>query len=102
MMFKAEVLVSLKKGVLDPQGAAVEKAIGSLGYGNVAQVRIGKRVEFQVEAESKEEAEAITRELCRQVLTNPVMESFTFTLSTVEQAVAAVGGTNPATHGEVE
>jgi phosphoribosylformylglycinamidine synthase PurS subunit len=81
MLFKAEVKVALKKGVLDPQGSAVEGAVRALGYGNVPQVRIGKYVELWVEAESEEAARQTVEELGRRILTNPVMETFTFTLA---------------------
>lgn len=81
MLFRAEVKVSLKKGVLDPQGSAVESAIKTLGYEGVPQVRIGKYVELLVEAESAEQAGALVEELGRRVLTNPVMETFTYNLS---------------------
>lgn len=81
MLFKAEVKVSLKKGVLDPQGSAIEGAVKALGYGNVPQVRIGKLIELWVEAESQEAAEATVLELGRKILANPVMETFTCTVT---------------------
>lgn len=83
MRFQAEVTVSLKKGVLDPQGSAVEGAIKSLGYDGVGQVRIGKQITLVVEAESSQAAEAIVADLCKRILTNPVAETFTFTVREV-------------------
>ncbi|MBP2019448.1 phosphoribosylformylglycinamidine synthase [Symbiobacterium terraclitae] len=83
MRFQAEVIVSLKKGVLDPQGSAVEGAIKSLGYEGVGQVRFGKHITLVVEAGSREAAEALVADLCKRILSNPVMETFTFTVTEV-------------------
>jgi phosphoribosylformylglycinamidine synthase PurS subunit len=90
MLFKAEVKVSLKQGVLDPQGSAVEGAVRALGYHNVPQVRIGKLIELWVEAESQEAAEAEVAELGKRILANPVMESFTFTVAPSNDAIVGV------------
>ncbi|MBZ5536783.1 MAG: phosphoribosylformylglycinamidine synthase subunit PurS [Acidobacteriia bacterium] len=78
---KAEVIVSLKKTVLDPQGKAIHHAIESLGFRSVTEVRQGKVFEIQLtgiqdEATAREEVERIARE----VLTNPVIEEFSFIL----------------------
>jgi phosphoribosylformylglycinamidine synthase len=80
MMWKAEIKVLLKKSVLDPQGQAVEKALASLGYGNVQDVRIGKYLEVSFAAASQQEAEAQVREMSERLLTNPVIEDYTFEL----------------------
>lgn len=79
-MWKAEIKVLLKKSVLDPQGQAVENALGSLGYGNVQDVRIGKYLEVRFAAASYQEAEAQVREMSERLLTNPVIEDYTFEL----------------------
>jgi phosphoribosylformylglycinamidine synthase len=81
MGMKAEVIVSLKKTVLDPQGKAIQHAIESLGFRSVTEVRQGKVFEIQLngiqdEAAAREEVERIARE----VLTNPVIEEFSFIL----------------------
>jgi len=97
MLFKAEVKVSLKKGVLDPQGSAVEGAVKALGYGNVPQVRIGKYIELWVEAEGEEQAKATVQELGQKILTNPIMETFTFAVApSDDRLVKAVGATETA------
>lgn len=97
MLFKAEVKVVLKKGVLDPQGSAVEGAVKALGYTGVPQVRIGKHIEVWVEAESTEAAQALIQELGPKILTNPIMETFTFTLApSSDRLVPAVGATEAA------
>ncbi len=82
-MWKAEIKVLLKKSVLDPQGQAVEKALASLGYGNVQDVRIGKYLEVSFAAGSYQEAEAQVREMSERLLTNPVIEDYTFELAEV-------------------
>lgn len=84
MLFKAEVKVSLKKGVLDPQGSTVEGAVKTLGYEGIGQVRIGKLVEFTLEAGSEEQAAELVQDLGKKILSNPVMETFTFTISEVK------------------
>jgi len=103
MLFKAEVKVSLKKGVLDPQGSAVEGAVKSLGFTNVPQVRIGKYIEVWVEADSDESARASVQDLGHRILTNPVMETFTFTIAqSADRLVSAIGATETATQTGVK
>ncbi len=77
-MVRAKVFVTPKDGVLDPQGQTVERALHSLGYGNVQGVRIGKYVEFNIDAPSPAEAESQIREMCERLLSNPVIEDCTF------------------------
>lgn len=83
-MWRAEIKVLLKKSVLDPQGRAVENALASLGYSNVNRVRIGKYLEVTVATPDRAAAEAQVREMCARLLTNPVIEDYTFTLVEVE------------------
>ncbi len=79
-MFHATIVVILRRSILDPQGKAVEHGVHSLGYPNVRNVRIGKHIEFDVDAEERQEAERIVKEACQKLLANPVMEDFSFTL----------------------
>lgn len=103
MLFKAEVKVSLKKGVLDPQGSAVEGAVKSLGYTGVPQVRIGKYVEVWVEAETEEKAGELVQELGKKILTNPIMETFTYTVApSNDKLVTAIGATETAVKAGVK
>jgi len=81
MLYRAEVKVVLKPGVLDPQGRTVENAVKTLGYEGVSQVRIGKCIALTVEAASQEQAAALVEELGRRVLSNPVLETFTYSLT---------------------
>ena len=79
-MWKVKIEVILKKSVLDPQGAAVEKSLAALGYGNVEKMRVGKYLEFTLTGVSREEGEAQVREMCQRLLVNPVIEDYTFEL----------------------
>ena len=75
---KVKVYVTLKSGVLDPQGKAVERSLHTLGYPEVAGVRIGKYLEFELAGASKEKAEQEAREMCTKLLANPVIEDYRF------------------------
>lgn len=86
-MFQSKVVVTLKKSILDPQGKAVEQGIHSLGYESVSNVRIGKYIEMNIDAGSREEAECMTREISDKLLANPVMEGFTFTIEPIVEEV---------------
>ncbi len=79
-MWRAEIRVRLKKGVLDPQGAAVERSLAALGYQGVAGVRVGKLLELTIDAPGREEAERWVDEMCRRLLANPVIEEYAFDL----------------------
>jgi phosphoribosylformylglycinamidine synthase PurS subunit len=68
------------KELLDPQGKAVSGSLHNLGLTNVQEVRVGKHVTMSLEAKSKEEAEGMTRDACKKLLANQVMENFDFTL----------------------
>ena len=70
--------VTLKPGVLDPQGKAVERSLHSLGYPGVEGVRIGKYLEFELAQASKESAAREVRAMCEKLLANPVIEDYRF------------------------
>ena len=67
MKYRFELIVSLKEGLLDPQGKAVQDALPSLGWSNVSEVRVGKHLELLVEAESRTEARAQVEEMADRV-----------------------------------
>lgn len=73
---KARVTVTLKNGVLDPQGKAIEGALKSLGIEGVASVRQGKVFDIEVTATDKTAAEAILRQAGEKLLANTVVENF--------------------------
>ena len=76
---KAKIRVSLKPTVLDAQGAVVRQALQSLGYENVAGVRMGKYIE--VELRDGGDADRQVREMCERLLTNPIIEDYEFEVS---------------------
>ena len=76
MKFRFEVLVSLKEGLLDPQGKTVQDALPTLGWPNVTGVRIGKHIEVSVDAEDEAAARKQVGEMAERFLSNPVIENF--------------------------
>lgn len=75
---RVRIFVSLKEGVLDPQGKAVERSLHTLGYGEIQDVRMGKYIELSLEAPSRQTAEGRIREMCDKLLANPVIEDYRF------------------------
>jgi len=80
MKYLAHINVMPLKELLDPQGKAVNTSLHNLGLTHVQDVRIGKHISLNIEATNKEEAEKMTREACKKLLANPVMEMYDFTL----------------------
>ena len=72
---RATVLVRPKAGILDPQGQAVESSLRQLGF-SVGEARIGRVVDLEVETSDPEQARTAVEEMCRQLLANPLIESF--------------------------
>lgn len=75
-MALARVYVTLKKSVFDPQGRAIHEALGTLGYGAVAEVRQGKFFELSLPGVPEEQARRTAEEVAARVLSNPVIESW--------------------------
>jgi len=73
---KARVHVMLKDGVLDPQGQAVQHALGTLGFGGVQEVRQGKVIDLDLAETDAEAARARVREMCERLLANTVIERY--------------------------
>jgi phosphoribosylformylglycinamidine synthase len=78
---RVKIFVSLKNGVLDPQGKAIERSLHTFGYQEVQDVRMGKFLELEMDAPSRESAEARIREMCDKLLANPVIEDYRFEIS---------------------
>jgi phosphoribosylformylglycinamidine synthase len=72
--FSFEVLVTLKDGLSDPQGKAVESALPALGWSNVAHVRVGKHIRLDVDADDASTARAQVEDMAARLLSNPVIE----------------------------
>jgi phosphoribosylformylglycinamidine synthase len=75
-MFKANIYVTLKEGVLDPQGGAVKKSLHVLNYQGVNEVRIGKFIEVWLEATDADTARTELQEMSDKLLANPVIENY--------------------------
>ena len=80
MNFVAEIKIMPLKELLDPQGKAVLGGLANLGIKSVNDVRIGKHIQLQIEADTKEEARTIAEEASKKLLANPVMEEFTIAI----------------------
>ena len=68
-------------GVLDPQGATVERALPALGYDNVSEIRVGKSIRLVVDATDEQAAHAQVVEMCDRLLANPVIEAYEITVA---------------------
>ncbi len=79
-MIKARVTVTLKNGVLDPQGKAIEGALGALGFSGVGQVRQGKVFDLVLDGGDRASAEADLKAMCEKLLANTVIENYTIAL----------------------
>jgi len=75
---RVKIFISLKQGVLDPQGKAIENSLHSLGYHEVHNVRVGKYIELEIDRASPAARELRIREFCDKLLTNPVIEDYRF------------------------
>lgn len=73
---KAKITITLKNGVLDPQGKAIEGALAGLGFEGVSDVRQGKEIELSLAETDEAAARAKAEEMCKKLLANPVMENY--------------------------
>ncbi len=78
---RATVRIELKPGVLDPQGKAIEHALNTLGFHEASSVRQGKLIEMQVDAADADSARARVEAMCRTLLANPVIETYSIDLA---------------------
>ena len=81
MKFRAEIDIMPLKSLLDPQGKAVSASMGNVGLSEIGNVRIGKHITLEIEADSKEVAASKVDKACKKMLCNQIMESFEFTVS---------------------
>lgn len=75
--YLGRVRVMPRSGLLDPQGHAVEHALGALGFAAVRQVRVGRTLEIALDADSEQQVRERLREMCERLVANPVTEDFT-------------------------
>ncbi len=73
---KAKIKITLKKGILDPQGKAIENALGSLGFSGVGNVRQGKYIELDIATPDKAAARSEIESMCQKLLANTVIENY--------------------------
>ena len=78
---KAKVHITLKPGVLDPQGKAVQHALGSLGFSGVDEVRQGKYIEIDLQETDAQSARAHVEDMCKKLLANTVIENYSIDIS---------------------
>jgi phosphoribosylformylglycinamidine synthase subunit PurS len=81
--FQAEIDVMPKKEILDPQGKAVTGSMKNLGLAEINNVRIGKHISLEIEADSEETAKAKVELACKNLLANLIMESYSFSIQKV-------------------
>lgn len=74
--FHAEIMISFKDSVLDPQGQVVEHALENLGLENISNVRVGKWIQLEINARSKEKAREKAHAACDKLLVNKVIETY--------------------------
>jgi phosphoribosylformylglycinamidine synthase len=79
-MAKVKIYVTLKDGVLDPQGKTVKNALDKMGYKNLEEVRIGKYIEIDANNGDKEKLSKEINEICDKLLANPNIEKYKFTI----------------------
>ena len=77
---KARITITLKRGVLDPQGKAIAGALHALGFGAVGTVRQGKYIEVEVAESDPERAKAEVERMCEQLLANTIIENYAYEL----------------------
>jgi len=77
---KAKVHVTLKQGILDPQGKAIEHALQSLGFQSASNVRVGKYMELDLNETDRAKAEILLKQMCEKLLANTVIEEYRYEL----------------------
>ncbi len=89
-LYVVQIRVTPRRGLLDPQGKAIRHALHSLDFAEVREVRAGRLLVMEVEADSREEAASRARTMCRKLLANPVTEDFTIEIERAAPQTEAV------------
>ncbi|MBP9015078.1 MAG: phosphoribosylformylglycinamidine synthase subunit PurS [Candidatus Atribacteria bacterium] len=84
MKYRGKVIVTLKPGVFDPQGVTIRSALHTLSYREVEEVKVGKYFEIILELENYSQAEKRLQGMCDQLLSNPVIESYSYQLEEIK------------------
>jgi len=82
-MYLAKIYISLKPTVNDPQGLTIKGALHNLGFTEVTSVRMGKYVEVKIEENERNRAQEQVNEMCRKLLSNPIIENYAFELKEI-------------------
>lgn len=82
-MLEATIYVTLKSGVLDPQGETVKHALHSLGYPQVEEVSMGKYLQIKLEGLDRQQASTHLEQMCKRLLANPVIEDYRFEIKEI-------------------
>jgi phosphoribosylformylglycinamidine synthase len=77
---KARIKITLKNGVLDPQGKAIQNALASLGFGGIEDVRQGKYIEVELAESNEAKARELLERMCKELLANTVIENYAYEL----------------------
>lgn len=85
-MFKVSVYVTPKAGILDPQGATIERALPALGFEGVGNIRVGRFITLEVAAVDEEQVRADVDSMCRRLLANLIIEDYSFEVTASEEA----------------
>lgn len=76
MKRRFEIVVSLKEGLLDPEGKTIQDSLPTMGWTTVSDIRVGKHIELTVEAPTETEATTLVQDMAQRLLSNPVIEDF--------------------------
>jgi phosphoribosylformylglycinamidine synthase len=79
-VYKVSVYVTPKAGVVDPQGAVIERALPALGHSGVANIRVGRYITLDVPGTDADKVKAAVDDMCRRLLANPIIEDYRFEL----------------------
>ncbi|XRP96595.1 phosphoribosylformylglycinamidine synthase subunit PurS [Methanocaldococcus sp. 16A] len=83
-MFKATVIIKLKKGVLNPEGRTIQRALNFLGFNNVKEVQTYKMIDIIMEGENEEKVKEEVEEMCKKLLANPVIHDYEIKVEKIE------------------
>ncbi|ADC68764.1 phosphoribosylformylglycinamidine synthase, purS [Methanocaldococcus sp. FS406-22] len=83
-MYKATVTIKLKKGVLNPEGRTIQRALNFLGFNNVKEVQTYKMIDIIMEGESEEKVKEEVEEMCKKLLANPVIHDYEIKVEKIE------------------
>jgi phosphoribosylformylglycinamidine synthase PurS subunit len=90
-VYKVSVYVTPKAGVVDPQGAVVERALPALGHSSASNIRVGRYITLEVEGDDAEKAKADVDDMCRRLLANPIIEDYRFEILPAQATNAGEG-----------